>query len=57
MEDDFLANSLVFYIERKIVESFDLYLIFDDFIFLKDRIILFFFNFFYLCLIDIVPTC
>jgi hypothetical protein len=37
MEDDFLANSLVIYIEREIVESFDLDLILDDFVLLKDR--------------------
>jgi hypothetical protein len=37
MEDDFLANSLVLYIEREIAESFDLYLILDDFVLLKDR--------------------
>jgi hypothetical protein len=37
MENDFLANSLVIYIEREIVESFDLDLILDDFVLLKDR--------------------
>jgi hypothetical protein len=37
MEDDILANSLVLYIEREIAKSFDLYLILDDFVLLKDR--------------------
>ncbi|XP_059434852.1 uncharacterized protein LOC132167836 [Corylus avellana] len=37
MEDDFLANSLVLYIEREIAESFDLDSILDDFVLLKDR--------------------
>jgi hypothetical protein len=37
MEDDFLANSLVLYIEREIAKSFDLYSILDDFVLLKDR--------------------
>ena len=37
MEDDFLANSLVIYIEREIVESFDLDSILDDFVFLRDH--------------------
>jgi hypothetical protein len=37
MENDFLANNLVLYIENEIVESFDLNSIFDDFVLLKDR--------------------
>jgi hypothetical protein len=36
MEDDFLANSLVLYIEREIAESFDSNSIFDDFVLLRD---------------------
>ena len=36
MDDDFLANSLVIYIEREIGESFDLDLILDDFVLLKN---------------------
>jgi hypothetical protein len=37
MEDDFLANSLVLYIEREIAEIFDSNSILDDFVLLKDR--------------------
>jgi hypothetical protein len=37
MEDEFLANSLVVYIEREIAESFNLDLILDDFVSLKGR--------------------
>ena len=37
MEDDFIANSLVLYIERKIAKSFDLDSILDDFVLLRDR--------------------
>jgi hypothetical protein len=37
VKDDFLANSLVLYIEREIVESFDLDSILDDLVLLKDR--------------------
>jgi hypothetical protein len=37
MENDFLANSLVLYIEKEIVENFDLDSILDDFVLLKDR--------------------
>jgi hypothetical protein len=37
MEDDFLANSLVIYIEWKIAKNFDLYSILDDFALLRDR--------------------
>jgi hypothetical protein len=37
MEDDFLANSLVLYIERKIAEIFDSDSILYDFVLLKDR--------------------
>jgi hypothetical protein len=36
MEDDFFANSLIFYIESEIVESFVLNSILDDFVLLKD---------------------
>ena len=36
MKNGFLANSLVLYIERKIVESLDLDSILDDFILLKN---------------------
>lgn len=35
MEDEFLANSLVVYIEREIAESFNLDSILDDFVSLK----------------------
>ena len=35
-EDDFFANCLILYIEREIVESFNLYLILDDFVLLRD---------------------
>jgi hypothetical protein len=37
MKNDFLANSLVLYIGREIVENFDLDSILDDFVLLKDR--------------------
>jgi hypothetical protein len=37
MEDNFLANSLVIYIERGIAKNFDLDSILDDFLLLKDR--------------------
>ena len=37
MEDEFLANSLVIYIEREIAESFSSDLIIDDFKSLKER--------------------
>jgi hypothetical protein len=37
MEDEFLANHLAIYNERKIVESFNLDSILDDFVFLKKR--------------------
>jgi hypothetical protein len=37
MEDEFLANSLVVYIEREIAESFNLDSILDDFVSLKGR--------------------
>jgi hypothetical protein len=36
IDDGFLANSLVFYIERRIAESFDLDSILDNFILLRD---------------------
>jgi hypothetical protein len=37
MENEFLANSLIVYIERKIAESFNLDSILDDFVSLKCR--------------------
>jgi hypothetical protein len=37
MENEFLANSLVVYIEREIAESFNLDSILDDFVLLKGR--------------------
>jgi len=37
MDDEFLANSLVVYIEREISESFNSDLILDDFVSLKTR--------------------
>ena len=37
IEDEFLANNLVVYIEREIVKNFDLNSILDDFICLKER--------------------
>jgi hypothetical protein len=37
MEDEFLANSLVVYIEREIAENFNLDSILDDFVSLKGR--------------------
>ncbi|KAM6582276.1 hypothetical protein CsatB_009281 [Cannabis sativa] len=37
IEDDFLANNLVVYIEREIAETFDLDSILDDFVSLKER--------------------
>jgi hypothetical protein len=37
MEDEFLADNLLVYIEREISESFSLDLIFDDFVYLKSR--------------------
>ncbi|KAG2667007.1 hypothetical protein I3760_15G092100 [Carya illinoinensis] len=37
IEDEFLANNLVVYIEREIVKNFDLNLILDDFVCLKER--------------------
>jgi hypothetical protein len=35
MEDEFLGDNLLLCIEREIVESFDLDLILDDYIFLR----------------------
>jgi hypothetical protein len=60
MEDNFIANSLVIYIERKIAESFNLDSILNNFVLLRDRNVHFyilFFLIFNLCLFDIVPTC
>jgi len=37
MEDDFLANYLIVYIEKKIVERFTIDMITDDFYFIKER--------------------
>ena len=37
MEDEFLANNLVIYIEKEIFESFSSDLILDDFVSLKSR--------------------
>ena len=37
MEDDFLANNLVFYIERELAETFNSDSILDDFVNLKER--------------------
>ena len=37
MEDDFLANYLIVYIEKKIVERFTIDMIIDDFYFMKER--------------------
>jgi hypothetical protein len=37
MDDEFLANSLVVYIEREISESFNSDLILDDFVSLRTR--------------------
>jgi hypothetical protein len=37
MEDGFLANSLVLYIDREIAKIFDSDSIFDDFVLIKDR--------------------
>jgi hypothetical protein len=37
MENEFLANSLVVYIEREIAKSFNLDSILDDFVSLKGR--------------------
>jgi hypothetical protein len=37
IEDNFLANSVALYIEKKIAERFDLYLILDNFVLLRDR--------------------
>ena len=37
MEDEFLTDNLLVYIEKEISESFNSYLIFDDFVSLKSR--------------------
>jgi hypothetical protein len=37
MDDEFLANGLIVYIEREIVESFNLDSILDDFVFLREH--------------------
>ena len=37
MDDDFLANYLIVYIEKKIVERFTIDMIVDDFYYMKER--------------------
>jgi hypothetical protein len=37
MEDDFLANFLIVYIEKEITERFTINMIIDDFYFMKER--------------------
>jgi hypothetical protein len=37
MEDDFLVNYLIVYIEKAIVERFTIDMIIDDFYFMKER--------------------
>jgi hypothetical protein len=37
MEDDFLANFLIVYIEKEIAERFTINMIIDDFYFMKER--------------------
>jgi hypothetical protein len=37
MDDKFLANTLVVYIEREIFENFNFDLILDDFVYLRKR--------------------
>jgi hypothetical protein len=37
MEDDFLVNYLIVYIEKEIVERFTIDMIIDDFYFMKER--------------------
>jgi len=37
MEDDFLANYLIVYIEKEITERFTINMIIDDFYFMKER--------------------
>ena len=37
MEDEFLADSLVVYVEREIVETFSLDFILDEFVSLKEH--------------------
>jgi hypothetical protein len=37
MEDDFLANYLIVYIEKEIVERFKIDMIIDDFYFIKEQ--------------------
>jgi hypothetical protein len=37
MEDDFLVNYLIVYIEKEIVERFTIDMIIDDFYFIKER--------------------
>jgi len=37
MEDDFLANYMIVYIEKEIAERFTIDMIIDDFYFIKER--------------------
>jgi len=37
MENDFLVNYLIVYIEKEIVERFTINMIIDDFYFMKER--------------------
>jgi hypothetical protein len=37
MENDFLANYLIVYIKKEIVERFTIDMIFNDFYFIKER--------------------
>ena len=37
MEDDFLANYLIVYVEKEIVERFTIDMIIDDFYYMKER--------------------
>jgi len=37
MDDDFLANYLIVYIEKEIVERFTIDMIVDDFYYMKER--------------------
>jgi len=54
--DEFLANNLVVYIEREIVESFNLDSILDDFVSLRGRKLDFQTLYIYVFFV-LVPTC
>jgi len=56
MDDEFLANNLVVYIEREIVESFNLDSILDDFVSLRGRKLDFQTLYIYVFFV-LVPTC